>query len=73
MTEDSEIKRFYTDCAQLPANYPTHRHGAEFWDALGRAVATFGFLEWVLGRAIFALTGTRKIIRSRIRKMAAYP
>lgn len=61
MTEDSEIERFYTDCAQLPANYPTHKHSAEFWEALGRAVATFGLLEWVLGRAIFALTATRKI------------
>ena len=61
MTEDSEIERLYTDCAQLPANYPTHKHSAEFWEALGRAVATFGFLEWVLGRAIFALTATRKI------------
>ena len=66
MTEDSQIKRLYTDCAQLPANYLTHRHGAEFWEALGRAVATFGFLEWVLGRAIFALIGTRKISADQI-------
>ena len=61
MTEDSEIERFYIDRAQLPANYPTHRHSAEFWEALGRAVATFGLLELVLGKAIFALTATRKI------------
>ena len=61
MTEDSEIERFFIDREQLPANYPTHTHGAEFWEALGRAVATFGFLEWVLGRAIFALTATRNI------------
>ena len=61
MTEDSEIERFFIDREQLPANYPTHWHGAEFWEALGRAVATFGWLEWVLGRAIFALTATRKI------------
>lgn len=61
MTEDSEIERLYIDRAQLPANYPTHRHSAEFWEALSRAVATFGLLEWILGRAIFALTATRKI------------
>ena len=61
MTEDSEIKRFYIDCEQLPANFPTHGHSAEFWEALGRAVAAFGFLEQVLGKAIFALTATRRI------------
>ena len=61
MTEDSEIKRFYIDCEQLPANFPTHGHSAEFWEALGRAVAAFGFLEEMLGKAIFALTATREI------------
>ena len=66
MTEDSEIKRSYIDREQLPANFPTHRHNAEFWEALGRAVATFGFLEEVLGKAIFALTATRKIPTDQI-------
>ena len=61
MTEDSEIKRFYIDCEQLPSDFPTHGHSAEFWEALGRAVAAFGFLEEMLGKAIFALTATRKI------------
>ena len=66
MTEDSEIKRFSIDCDQLPANFPTNRHSAEFWEALGRAVAAFGFLEEVLGKAIFALTATRKIPTDQI-------
>ncbi len=43
----------------LPAHYPTHLHDATFWESLGRAVATFGFLEEVLARAIFAFTGTK--------------
>lgn len=46
------------DRAGLPANYPTHAHDPEFWEALGRAVATFGFLEEVLLKAIFATTAT---------------
>lgn len=44
--------------AGLPVSYPTHAHKPEFWEALGRAVATFGFLEEVLLRAIFAHTVT---------------
>lgn len=45
---------------KLPADFPTHLHRAEFWEALGRTIATFGFLEEVLGKAIFAFTGTRR-------------
>jgi hypothetical protein len=47
------------DVASLPASYPTHRHDPAFWEALGRVVATFGFLEEILGKAIFAFTATR--------------
>jgi hypothetical protein len=43
----------------LPASFPTHRQSDAFWAALGRAVASFGFLEWSLRRAIFALSGDR--------------
>jgi hypothetical protein len=46
------------DCGGLPDRFPTHGHEPAFWEALGRAVATFGFLEEVLGRAIFAVTAT---------------
>ena len=47
------------DTGNLPAEFPTHLHQAEFWERLGRAVATFGFLEEVLGKAIFCFTATR--------------
>ncbi|OIQ99098.1 hypothetical protein GALL_188340 [mine drainage metagenome] len=42
----------------LPDKFPTNRHEPAFWEALGRAVATFGFLEDTLSRAIFAVTAT---------------
>ena len=45
-------------------------HASAFWEALGRAVATFGFLEETLGKAIFAYTGMRQIPEERIN--AAY-
>lgn len=48
------------DVPALPAAFPTHRHEAAFWESLGRTVATFGFLEETLGKAIFALTATRR-------------
>lgn len=44
-----------------PDGFPTHRHPSEFWEALGRAVATFGFLEETLGKAIFALKATTEL------------
>lgn len=58
------------DKESLPDLFPTHMHGAAFWEHLGRAVGTFGFLEEVLGRAIFALTATREYRESEIE--AAY-
>ena len=48
------------DRESLPAMFPTHRHEAEFWEHLGRAIASFGFLEEILGKAIFAFTATRR-------------
>jgi hypothetical protein len=47
------------DVDGLPHGFPTHRHDPAFWEALGRAVGTFGFLEEILGKAIFALTANR--------------
>jgi len=44
---------------ELPEMYPTHRHEPVFWERLGRAVATYGFLEEILGKAIFAFTSTK--------------
>ncbi|MFP8778496.1 hypothetical protein [Hydrogenophaga sp. RWCD_12] len=46
------------DRKALPTDFPTHTHSAEFWVELGRTVATFGFLEEVLVKAYFAITGT---------------
>lgn len=34
-------------------------HDPQFWEQLGRTVATFGFLEETLGKAIFAFTATQ--------------
>ena len=47
------------DRTELPEYFPTHRHSSEFWEQLGRTIATFGFLEEILGKAIFAFTATR--------------
>jgi hypothetical protein len=54
LDEITNHKRFIVDIENLPASFPTHRHSAAFWENLGRTVATFGFLEEVLGKAIFA-------------------
>jgi hypothetical protein len=56
---ENDINRFVIAQDQLPEKFPTHRHQSEFWESLGRVVGTFGFLEEVLGKAIFALSGTR--------------
>lgn len=59
MSDEEKLKQFVVDRRGLPAKYPTHQHEPEFWEALGRCVATFGFLEETLAKAIFALTATR--------------
>lgn len=59
MEEHPAPQGYVIDKANLPARFPTHAHAAGFWECLGRAVATFGFLEETLARAIFALTGSR--------------
>lgn len=56
---DEQIRRSVIDRVNLPPFFPTHRHSPRFWEQLGRTVATFGFLEEVLGKAIFAFTATR--------------
>jgi hypothetical protein len=50
----------------LPKHFPTHAHEGAFWESLGRVVATFGFLEEVLAKAIFAFTATRPYEESEI-------
>ena len=48
------------DIEKLPEYFPTMHIDSLFWESLGRTVATFGYLEEVLGKAIFALTATQK-------------
>ena len=54
------MKSFIVDKGKLADNWPTHLLPPAFWEELGRTVATFGFLEDILKRTCFALTGTRK-------------
>jgi len=61
MAENGEVNRAIVDRNGLPPRWPTHRHTPEFWEHLGRAVASFGFLEDTLRRAIIAFTGTRPV------------
>ena len=56
----------YVDPESVPPKFPTHRHKEEFWENLGRVVATFGFLEEVLGKAIFSFTATRPLEPSEL-------
>jgi hypothetical protein len=64
--EAENSRGFVVDLDNLPRLYPTNRHSPMFWEALGRTVATFGFLEEVLGKAIFALTATTPRSESEI-------
>lgn len=57
--------------AALPTEFPTQRHPAEFWEQLGRTVASFGFLEETLAKAIFALTATTHYSEAEVQKILA--
>ncbi len=54
------MSRFFINRVELTTLYPTHNHSPDFWEKLGRAVPSFGFIEEILGRAIYALTGIRR-------------
>ncbi len=54
----AERKQAIINQAALPTTFPTHGHPPVFWEQLGRTIATFGFLEETLGKAIFAFTAT---------------
>ena len=66
MTKDGSGDGRIVDPDSLPAKFPTHRHEGRFWESLGRAVGTFGFLEEVLSKAIFALSATKPYDRAEI-------
>jgi hypothetical protein len=57
--DDNEVSRSIIDRSKLSPLFPTHRHSPQFWEQLDRTIATYGFLEEVLGKAIFAFTATR--------------
>lgn len=58
--ENDEVNRAIINRGKLPLMFPTHGHSPDFWEQLGRTIATFGFLEEVIVKAIFAFTGTRQ-------------
>lgn len=64
----SEKNSHVVNFEKLPPLFPTNRHAPEFWEALGRAVATFGFLEETLAKAIFAFTATKPYSDEEIHK-----
>src|SRR5437762_6771902 len=57
----AEPKRYAVSLDTCPPQFPTHAHSKEFWEALGRVVGSFGFLEEMLGKAICAFSGMRAI------------
>jgi hypothetical protein len=59
---------FRIDRSGLPNDYPTHLHQPKFWAELGRTIATFGFLEETLGKAIFAISLTTEYDENDIDK-----
>ena len=66
MSEQSQTRRSIVDVGSLPKQFPTERHDPKFWEYLGRTIATFGFLEEVLGKAIFSFTATRNFADDEI-------
>lgn len=67
MTNTKQV-RYIVNQNALPEKFPTHTHETAFWESLGRAVATFGFLEEVLSKAIFAFTATRSYNEDEIQQ-----
>ena len=66
MTQEELPEGAVIDTDKLPAQFPTHCNDAAFWESLGRVVATFGFLEEVLGKAIFSFTAKKTYDGSEI-------
>ena len=55
--EPREVQRLW-DAAP---NWPTQRGSDQFWEELGRTVATFGMLEDTLTRSYFIVSGHRRV------------
>lgn len=65
---NGEKSGYIVDKNALPENFPTHMHKSEFWESLGRTIATFGFLEEVLSKAVFSFSATRPYNENEIQK-----
>lgn len=59
---------YVIDINKLPDKFPTHRHTPSFWESLGRTVATFGFLEEILKKAILSFTATKPYSENEIQQ-----
>lgn len=66
MNDKKERNKWVISRNELPEQFPTHAHSPQFWEHLGRTVATYGFLEEVLGKAIYALTAIRHYSAEKI-------
>ncbi len=67
----NEPSRNMVDYDALPEKFPTHMHAPGFWESLGRAIATFGFLEETMAKAIFLFTGTKPYSEEEIQQAYA--
>lgn len=56
------------DTEAVHPQFPTQLHSPDFWEQLGRTVATFGFLEDTLTKAIFAFTATTEYKEAEVHK-----
>ena len=65
------MAEFTIDKAKLPKDWPTHNGSTEFWKELGRTVATFGFLENFMRRALFATVWSRRCNFSSVEEAKA--
>ncbi len=66
MAQETPTKGAYVNLDSLLPQFPTHCHNPSFWESLGRTVATYGFLEELLRKAIFSFTATRPYDTSEI-------
>lgn len=57
---DEPMMPVVVDRGRLPSDWPAHKGSREFWEELGRTVASFGFLEDTLARVCFAMTGSQE-------------
>lgn len=58
--QDNKHTPKWVDIDNLPPNWPTHFIDGNFWEELGRVIATFGFLETTLAKAMFVLSSKRE-------------